>query len=205
MQFRPSDALLALVAMAGLASADLGRHAQVGGNLFEGTEVAIDLPVEQHVHNVAAPGDGAGCCVFASMDMAARWGNVKPLYGVEKKLRYGGGWPEKVDETFKQYAPDLSYAQYLGSDPTFLEAAIKTGRPVCVTYGYGERYGMSTIAHMVILVHFDSRLACIIDNNFPGTFEWMSRDEFLRRWKHPHGTGWAYVLLAPPPPPMPSN
>jgi hypothetical protein len=74
-----------------------------------------------------------------------------------------------------------------------------------VTYGYGERYRMQTIAHMVNLVHLDQKWAAILDNNFPGTYEWMPREEFLKRWAHPGGQGWAYVMLAPPPPPVPHN
>jgi hypothetical protein len=82
---------------------------------------------------------------------------------------------------------------------------MRDGALPCVTYGYGERYGSGTIYHMVALLHLDDSLACVLDDNFPGTYEWMSRAEFLKRWKHPSGSGWAVVLLLPPPPPVPSN
>ncbi len=179
--------------------------AVVGGPSHDGVELQIDLPAGQHVRNFGAPADGKGLCVFASMTMASRWHNVRPLFDVIHKINEGGGWPEKVDGVFKRFAPDLKYVQYEGTDPSLLDKALSEGRLACVTYGYGERYQMQTIYHMVCLVHLDDRYAAILDNNFPGTYEWMSRAEFLKRWKHPSGKGWAYVMLTPPPPPVPHN
>jgi hypothetical protein len=179
--------------------------ADVDGPLHDGVEIQIELPVAQHVENFGAPKDKLGLCVFATMDMDARWHNVRKLIGIINKIQEGGGWPAKVDAVFKQYAPDLKYIQYEGTDPAILDKALSEGRPAGVTYGYGERYKMQTIAHMVLLVHLDSKWAAILDNNFPGTYEWMPREEFLRRWVHPNGEGWCYVMLAPPPPPPPHN
>jgi len=181
------------------------ESAVVDGPIHDGVEIQIDLPNSQHVKNFGAPNDGKGLCVFASMTMAGRWHNVRQLFDVIRKLNEGGGWPEKVDEVLKAFAPLLKYVQYEGTDPSCLDKALSEGRPACVTYGYGERYQMQTIYHMVMLVHFDEKWAVILDNNFPGTYEWMSRAEFLRRWAHPGGKGWMYVLLAPPPPPIPHN
>jgi hypothetical protein len=179
--------------------------AVVDGTSHDGVEIQIDLPSEQHIRNFGAPADGKGLCVFASMTMASRWHNVRSLFDVIHKINEGGGWPEKVDKVFKQFAPNIKYVQYEGTDPSILDKALSEGRMACVTYGYGERYQMQTIYHMVCLAHLDDKHAAILDNNFPGTYEWMSRDEFLKRWKHPSGKGWAYVLLTPPPPPVPHN
>jgi hypothetical protein len=180
--------------------------AVVDGPTHQGVEVTIDLPESQHVRNRGGSKDGVGLCVFASMDMAARWSNYEKLIGIIAKIERGGGWPEKVDQVIKEHAPDLKYVQVDGTaDMALLDQAMKSRRAACVTYGYGERYGGQTISHMVLLVHLDDEWACIVDNNFPGTYEWMSRDEFKRRWVHPSGKGWAFVLLSPPPPPVPSN
>lgn len=179
--------------------------AVVDGPVHDGVEITIDLPSEEHVKNFGAPDDNLGLCVFASMTMGARWHNVRPLKDVIKKLRKGGGWPGKVDQVFKQYAPGLDYVQYEGVDPAILDKAMAESRMCHVTYGYGERYKMQTIYHMVNLVHLDDKWAVVLDNNFPGTYEWMSRPEFLKRWAHPGGQGWAYVMLAPPAPPVPHN
>lgn len=204
---------LHLVLMAGFVTSfgqgpnyrQIADKAEVDGQTHDGVEIQIDLPTGQHVRNFGAPADGKGLCVFASMTMAARWHNVRQLSDIIHKINEGGGWPEKVNEVFKQYAPDLKFVQYEDTDPAILDKALSEGRPACVTYGYGERYQMKTIYHMVLLVHLDDKRAAILDNNFPGTYEWMSRAEFLRRWVHPSGKGWAYVMLAPPPPPIPHN
>ena len=179
--------------------------AVVDGQIHDGVEIQIDLPSDQHVKNFGAPADGKGLCVFASMTMAARWHHIRALQDIIHQINEGGGWPEKVEEVFKQYAPHLDFVQYEGTDPAILDKALSEGRAACVTYGYGERYQMKTIYHMVLLVHLDEKYAAILDNNFPGTYEWMSRDEFMRRWVHPSGKGWAFVMLAPPPPPIPHN
>jgi hypothetical protein len=104
-----------------------------------------------------------------------------------------------------KYAAGVKYVQYEGNDPAILDLAIKTGRIVSVTYGYSERYG-GRVAHMTNLVHIDDKNACVLDNNFIGEnqLEWMSRAEFLRRWKL-GGNGWAVIILNPPPPPIPIN
>lgn len=182
-----------------------GSPAVVDGPSHEGVEITVDLPIDQHVRNFGAPKDNLGLCVFASMTMGARWHNVTPLKDVIHKIDKGGGWPEKVDRVFKQFAPDLKYVQYEGTDPAILDKAMAEGAMCHVTYGYGERYGMKTIAHMVNLVHLDQKWAVVLDNNFPGTYEWMDRSEFLKRWTHPGGQGWAYIMLAPGPPPPPHN
>lgn len=181
--------------------------AVIDGPTHEGVDITIDLPAEMHVRNFGAPDDNAGLCVFASMTMGARWHNIRALDDVIHKLKKGGGWPEKVDQVIKQFAPKLDYVQYEGTDPAILDKAMAEQRMCHVTYGYGERYKMQTIYHMVCLVHLDANWAVVLDNNFPGAakYEWMPRAEFLKRWVHPSGQGWAYVFLAPPPPPIPHN
>lgn len=194
----------------------LGQVAQYepdfpGTNTYKGVEVMIDLPDGliadggQRVRNFGAPRDGLGLCVFASMDMNARYLNATPLIDIIHKLPTGGGWPEKVDKVVSEHAPGIQIAQYEGADPAILDLAMKTGRPICVTYGYGKLYSYKTIAHMVLLVHLDRDFAAIIDNNDPLHVTWMSRNEFLKRWVHPRNQGWAYVLIFPPPPPTPRN
>lgn len=178
---------------------------EIDGPSHNGVEVSVDLPAAEHVKNFGAPKDGKGLCVFASMDMAARWHNMKDLIDVIHKVPEGGGWPEKVDKVIKQLAPKRKYVQYEGTDPAILDSAMQSRAAACVTYGTGERYQNQTIYHMVLLVHLDAKTACIVDNNFPGTFEWMTRTEFLSRWKHPSGQGWAIVFLESPPPPIPRS
>lgn len=181
---------------------------QVAGRISpDGKEqLQIDLPNAEHLHNKNGT-NGAGLCVFTSLEHAGRWQNAQALLGLRDKMtrEQGGGWPERVDAILKKHANGIKYLQYSGGDPAVLKLALKTGRMPCVTYGYSPRYG-GPINHMVNLVHLSDKWACVLDNNFPGenNYEWMSPEEFIRRWKL-GGGGWAIVLLAAPPPPIPIN
>lgn len=176
-------------------------------------ELVCDLPASERKKNIASK--GLGCCVFRSIDYAARWQYVPELHDLPEQLVQagipGGGYPEKVDEIVKQFAPEASYIQDTSGDADILEAILRTGRLPCVTYnGHDCHYGMGqSIAHMVNLPYFDRQTgwACISDNNFPAEseFVWMSPDEFLKRWKGGGGSGWVFALLAVPPPPIPHN
>lgn len=183
----------------------------VGGPEYQGTEVACDLPGAEHLKNKGGS-DGAGLCVFTSIEMAAKWQNVEVLFGLRDYMTKfpGGGYPEKVDKYFKKIAaekklPVPNYIQITNGDMSVLDLAMKTVRIANVTYGYSPRYG-EKINHMVCLVHLDEKYAVILDNNFPGDdkLEWVEREEFKKRWLMQQG-GWALILLDPPPPPIPVN
>jgi hypothetical protein len=172
----------------------------------DGGATALDLPTSQHMRNVGGS-DGSGLCVFTSITHAARWGNVRELDGYREWMqrRPGGGWPQKVDDTLAAFCrekgvPVPPYIQHTGGDEDFLKAALKTGRMVCVTYDGRDDFYRGRIAHMVNLAYLDDTRAAIIDNNRPGYWVWMTRAEFLSRWRG-GGGGWAVVLLSPPPPP----
>lgn len=183
------------------------ERATIGGPTGpDGTEVVCDMPAMEHIRNVGGR-DGAGLCVFTSIEHSGRWQNCEELRGFQAKMKseLGGGFPAKVDIMMKKYAPTAKYVQYSGNDPAILDLAMKTGRMPSVTYGFSERYG-GRVYHMVNLVHMDGNVACVLDNNFIGAdkLEWMSRGEFLRRWKL-GGGGWTVILLSAPPPPVPVN
>ncbi|VTR95248.1 unnamed protein product [Gemmata massiliana] len=174
---------------------------------------ACDLPTELHMKNTGGmgpggPGTGAGLCVFTSVEVAARWQNVRELDGFQKWMtkRPGGGWPEKLDQMLKQFCAEKGvsvprYVQHTGGDAAFLDLAIKTRRMPAITYaGRDDFYRNQRIAHMVDLGHLDASTANIIDNNRPGTCLGMTRAELLERWRDMQG-GWAFVWLGPPPPP----
>jgi hypothetical protein len=193
-----------LIAMFLCATPFIASKTVVNGSKDPETEVELqcDLPQDQHLHNLP---NGGGCCVFASMDMAARWHHITPLIGVLND-KLGGGYPKKVDSVIAKRFPGYhNYIQANGEElgVPLLDWALSNGHIACVTYGYSERYG-KPISHMVCLVHLDKTRACVLDNNFPDSYEWMDRTEFIRRWKM-HGGAWCYVFLEPPPPPVPTN
>lgn len=168
-----------------------------GGTSPDGAEeVEIDLPTSQWVANQEGI-DGLGLCSWASIDMAARWCSCSPLIGIIDRLRSlpGGAWPDRVDSILRSQAPGVAYRQYTGSDPTVLEAVLRSGRPVATTY---------TAEHMVLLVHCGPRWAAVIDNNLVsgGKISWWPREQYLRLWRA-DGHAWAVWLLPPGPPPVP--
>lgn len=174
----------------------------------DGTRAVIDLPAGQHMRNVGGS-DGSGLCVFTSVQNSAYWQNVRELDGFRAWMqkRPGGGWPQKLDQCFAQFAKEKgagvpAYIQHTGGDESFLELALKTDRMPSVTYDGRDGFYRGQIAHMVNLAHLDNNRAAIIDNNRPGVWVWMTRPEFLSRWRGNSG-GWAVVLLADPPPPIP--
>jgi hypothetical protein len=196
-----------------LALAGAGWAASVNGPVApDGTEAACDLPRELQVRNRGGS-DGAGLCVFASIKHSAVWQDVDALKNIFEYMfrRPGGGYPEKVDRVIADIArskgvPRPRYIQIQSRDIDILKLACKTGRMPAVTYSFSPsgRYGGRRISHMVSLVHADGKWFAILDNNFPGTIEWMTPQEFNRTYAG-GGSGWAVILLDDPPPPPPFN
>ncbi len=187
----------------------LDAHGQIiaGGPVHDGRAIRTHLPEERHLKNVGGS-DGAGLCVFASISHAGDYQNDPVSAKIFQWMRQypGGGYPSKVDAMMRRLADSLGvpvplYVQHTGGDARFLELALHTGRYPCVTYdGRDGVYYRGPIAHMVNLVYLNEDRAAIHDNNYPGRYLWMTRDQFLARWRG-NGGGWAVVLLAPPPPP----
>lgn len=179
----------------------------------DGAIAKCDIPLEWHLRNKGGS-EGSGLCVFTSIDHAARWQGVDSLVGFRDWMtRYpGGGWPQKVDQMIAKICKDRGvakprYLQVEGRDLEILRTAIQSGRMPGVTYGYSPsgRYNRKRISHMVSLVHADEKSWAILDNNYPGNYEWMSNKEFLAAYTDTGGSGWAVILLDPGPPPSPYN
>jgi hypothetical protein len=171
------------------------------------TEIALDLPESEKKRNTGGR-DGAGLCVFTSIEYAARYQGERRLFDFQQKMRSepGGGYPSKVDKMIAKYAPGVKYVQDTTGDYELIKAAVKSGRMPSVTYdGYDGVHYRGKIAHMVSLAHADDQWVCITDNNFPKSsqFLWMSVPEFMKRF--PSRDGWSVFLLNPPPPPPPKN
>jgi len=208
----PALALLFASLCAALLPAQGEFGASVGGPVSpEGTPAQVALPVAMHMKNVGGS-DGAGLCVFTSIEMDARWQNVPELDGLQSYMRRrpGGGYPAKVDSVLKAFCagkgvPVPPYVQVESKDLEILRLAMKTGRPCAITQGYLPGY-RGRIAHMVCLAHAGKpgESWAILDNNYPGRWAWMSEAEFLKSYAA-WGNGWAVILLNPGPPPEPKE
>lgn len=195
--------------------------ASVGGPVSpDGKPLQCELPESEQQKNIASK--GLGCCVFRSIDHAARWQNIPallnfPEWMVSKGIE-GGGYPQKVDKLIPMIAKDRGYptpayiqAEVSGAEAiNLLQLAGKTGRMTSVTYSKSPtgRYGGSKIAHMVNAAHTDEKYVAILDNNYvklgDKTYEWCSHDDFLRICNG-GGKVWIVVMLGDPPPPPPKN
>jgi hypothetical protein len=218
MRLYPRFLLVTLLAVALVtlpAIAQRGSEkAFVAGRQHANEVLDCDLPGDMQFKNIGSRADGSGMCVMSSIEMAALWQGLDEYKGLRDwcAREPGGGYPEKVDKQLAAYArakglPAPRYLQYEGPDvEPVLEAALRSGRMACITYGWGERYGQS-IAHMVCCPKYSGQFAAVLDNNFPGeaNYEWMTRGELARRVKLPRNSGWVFVWLAPPPPPSPRN
>ena len=188
-----------------------GADAVRNGDSHDGHDVQADVPKAMRQTNTGGS-DGLGLCVWASTQMAAWYQNVPELQELfaYMKTQPGGGWPERVDQIMKAKAPGIPYDQWVGSGWNDLDEGIRyiqewtaSGRPVMVTYGYGELYNNQTIAHMVLCVYCDDQWTAILDNNDTEHVWWMPTSEFKRRFGWPNGQAWGWRIHFAPPPPVP--
>ncbi len=190
--------------------------AWVGGPVHpDGSEVHCDLPIDRHQRN-AGGSDGAGLCVFTSIGMAADWCSEPGLIDFRDWMRSrpGGGYPAKVTAMIRalcreRQVAEPKYFQLQGGDLDVLAKAVQQGHLACVTYSLSPtgRYGGRPIAHMVNCVAARAgpqQLWAIVDNNHPGTIEWMTQEQFHQSYTH-IGGGWSVILLKEGPPPVPWN
>lgn len=187
--------------------------ASVGGfTTPSGKDAACPLPEEFHLTNRGGS-DGLGLCVFCSIQHCAVWASVPELEDMFPWMwnKPGGGYPSKVDKMIAQKCKEIgkpvpAYVQIEGQDLTPIRLACKTGRMVGVTYGISPtgRYRGQRISHMVNVVHADDEWFGVLDNNYPKSVEWMTEAEFKRSYyRGGSGSGWAFILLEPGPPPPP--
>lgn len=186
----------------------------VGGPEHAGDAVTCDLPGVEHLANIGSRRDGRGMCVMTSIEMAARWHGLDQLRGLRDWCagQPGGAYPAKVDRQLGEFcsARRISiprYLQFQGRDPgSILDLCDRTGRMACITYNSSPRYP-GPIVHMVCCVKYGDRWAVALDCNFPGDhcYEWMSRDELLRRMPLADAQAWIFVWLNPGPPPSPHS
>lgn len=190
----------------------------VGGRTHGGEVLDCDLPDGEQIRNIGSHVDGAGMCVMSSIEMAARWHGMEQMRGLRDWCANdrGGAYPAKVDKQILAFCKAKGiaappYLQYEGPDPgPVIEAACKSGRMPCITYGQSPRYNLPYIAHMTCAPKFSGKFGVCLDNNFPGEnkYEWMDREELVRRvrWSpRGVGAGWVFVWLTSPPPPSPKN
>ena len=76
-----------------------GNKSVVNGVTMEGDSITADLPESEHIKNIGSRLDGAGMCVFSSIEMAARYQGLEEMRGWRDwcAAKYRGG--EYASET----------------------------------------------------------------------------------------------------------
>lgn len=213
--------MLVLLAYAGLlvgqSPSSGAAHLTTEPYARDGTPVDAWLPQSLHMKNTGGS-DGAGLCVFTSIEMVARANNIRQLFGFQQWMtkRPGGGYPAKTTDMIRRYCGEQFkempvFFHVEANDLGILKRALQSGRAVGITYSYSptRRYGGQRISHMVYLAAAGAGSGpdgngwwCIIDNNFPGSFEWMSQQQFLSVASGGSRL-WAVIFTAPTYPPAP--
>lgn len=184
--------------------------AYVGGEESrEGVPLAVRVPGEWHVKNRGGS-DGAGLCVYASCRHTGLVQSDPVFSGMFEWMftRPGGSYPAKLAKSIQDYAKEKGLTppkvlQVEHADFDLLKKACASGRLPGVTYSRSPtgRYGGARIAHMVSLPHCDGVLCAVLDNNYPGSYEWMTAEEARKAGV----LEWCVILLEKGAPPVPQN
>ncbi len=132
-----------------------------------------------------------GSCVHASMISLMRWQGRYNLANYWRKTYGNGCWPADLAARFDK--EKVRYAYTDKGDVKFIEWACRTRRGCGITVMGG--------AHMVALVHLDSKWACLLDNNNVSKYKWVPREMLIAEWKASYG--WAVTPIYTPAAPLP--
>lgn len=174
---------------------------------LDGVRAQVPIPAEFHLKNEGGS-DGAGLCVITS-NTSNGWFQDVPEFADAKgskvwrlaKSKPGGYYPEKFKDLLDEAGFQTPWLQAEGSAAELVPVIrhyLEMGIPVATTIAFSQRYQPGVpdgrIHHMIQTVHLDDSLACVVDNNFPGTYLWMTADEYARRLVDGQA-GWVVVLL----------
>lgn len=146
----------------------------------------VNLPVNLRQRNWIGD-ENYGSCVWATTMSLLRWEGRDDLAREIGRTCGNGAGPSTHGRVMDKLG--IAYAMTDSGDERFLEWALRTRRGAGVACENG--------AHCVALVYLDSKQACIMDNNDPANYRWMSREDFVTDWRN--SGGWAFALLIGPP------
>lgn len=171
---------------------------------YRGVEADVPVPAEHHIRNEGSAVDGYGLCVGSSLLINGAYQGVPGMeLGKQSewwrylKSRPGGSYPGKLEADLKKLYPDEKWISWEGRVTDLISEYTKAGYPVAATMNTGVQYGWQGIHHFVSVVHLDDEVACVVDNNDPGKYHWMSADDYKRRFVDGQ-TGWLFIWLRNP-------
>lgn len=197
--------LLLALALAAPCFAQSGRWEVVTDKPeYNGVEAYVPIPPELHIRNEGSAVDGYGLCVGSSILINGAYQGVPGMEQGKQsewwrylKSRPGGSYPGKLEADLRKMYPDEKWVSWVGDVTDLIAEYTRKGYPVAATMNTGQLYNWQGIHHMVSLVHLDDQYACVVDNNDPGKYHWMSADDYKRRFVDGQ-TGWLFVWLRDP-------
>jgi len=161
-----------------------------------GSEILIDVPPECRQPNWEF--NEQGSCVNASVITLLRARGHDQIADWWRENH--GGSETSTSILAKLDAAGIKYAVTRGGDVGLLEYASRNRLGAVLFYTNRRRYPVGY--HAVNLVDFNDSFAVLVDNNRPLEFDTIPRDQFIAEWLA--DSGFALVLLYPPPPPWPA-
>lgn len=176
--------------------------------VLDGVHAQVPLRPEYHFKNEGGR-DGAGLCVISSVNSDGWYQDVPEFVDAKNskvwrlaKRKDGGYYPAKLKDPFDEAGVVTAWIQAEGSAEELVPVIkhyLDLGIPVANTMAFSQRYispdlPTGEIHHMVQTLHLRDGLACLVDNNFPGTFLWVTEAEYGRRLVDGQA-GWIVVLL----------
>lgn len=136
---------------------------------------AADLPNALHQRNWLGP-KKQGSCVHASLVNHMRWLNMFEM-GERWRKTYGDGeWDDQLRRRLD--AANLDYVYTANSDPRFLDWASQTRRGAILWW----KPSHCCTFEGFIVGKDGKEYAAVLDNNYPGKFEYHEREKFVRMW-----------------------
>ena len=150
---------------------------------------AANLPPSLHQRNWLGP-LRQGSCVHASIVNHLRWLNQWDLAERWRTTFADGEWDTRLRDRLDANGVDYSYT--VKGDPRFLDWATATRRGAILWWKPSH-----CCTFMGFVKRADGReYAAILDNNYPGRFEYTEREQFCRLWAG-YG-GFALTIDSPP-------
>ncbi len=191
--------ILTLLACLIIVQPSFSETPEYGPNVVTYTYRDNILPEKQELENLQVPVPRSdrvfntkGNCVWCSLELAARYANIKELYNITKNPKDGGdprcqgaSSPGPVRRFLE--AKNIKYEMITNGDRNFLIKYCKEQRrPVC--------FGIP--GHMLTLVHYDpeTKVVKVIDNADRSlSVQTWSWEKFHKLWD-----GWSYVIIGVP-------
>lgn len=149
-------------------------------------EALADVPPQLRQPNYSPYGQGS--CVHASTITILRWLGQFEVAAWWKANYHSGEYADRLIERLD--AAGLKYAYEDDGDIRFLEWCARN-RVVAGIFYFPR--------HAVNIVDFNETHAVLLDNNRPGDYIYIPRNEFIRNWRAYGGFAWTLVYDTPPP------